>query len=260
MKNELINKLKNFNGFTSDLLYDDLIILEKKSNFDEVELKKFLIAYSSIANKIISKQQIMEYWKKVDQIHHDKTIKLYNSLNKINSYWIGVSLPKTNVNIQNQDETPDYIKIYLSIDNGSLHLFANQFLLSCLEYQYNDLDFKINKDENINRRDNVVIYCTDKNFGQYVKLVQEVIQNNPKISFNQPHLLGIPYDEHIYCGIDFHNDKTSYTGKLCKGIFEALQKGKSPEEIADSIDTFKFKNSSSIDAMINMDSNFGTKH
>lgn len=260
MKNELINKLTNFNGFSSDLLYDDLILLEKTSNFNEVEFNKFLIAYSLIGNKIVSPQQITEYWSKLNKVDPSKINRLNNSLNDISPDWIGMSLPKENLDIQNPNEQTEYIKIYLSVDNNSLHQFANQFLLSCLEYGYSDFDFKINKNVNINRRDNVVVYCTDKNFGQYVNLIQEVIKNNPKIAFNQPHLLGIPYDEHIYCGIDFDNGKTSYTDKLCEGMFKALQNGKTPEEIVDSIDTFKMKHYPSIYAMADMTSNFGVKH
>ena len=262
MKNELINKLTNFNGFSSDLLYDDLILLEKTSSFDEVEFTKFLIAYSLIVNGIVSPQQITEYWSKLDRVDSSKINRLYNSLNGVSPYWIGISLPKENSDIQNPSEQTEYIKIYLSVDNNSLHQFANQFLLSCLKYGYSDFDFKINKNANINRRDNVVVYCTVKNFGQYVNLVQEVIENNPTIVFNQPHLLGIPYDEHIYCGIDFDNGKTSYTDKLCENMFKALQNGKTPEEIADSIDIFKIKHSASIYAITDTDmtSNFGIKH
>jgi len=256
MRNELLNKLKQFDGFCSDLLYDDLILLEKESNFDEIEFNKFLIAYSLIGNRIASTQQITEYWRKLDRIDSSKINRLSNSLDSINPDWIGISLPKNNLNTQSSDEQSKYIKIYLSVDNNSLHQFANQFLLSCLEYGYSDFDFKINKKANVNRRDNVVIYCTDKNFRQYIDLVQEVIKNNPRIAFNQPHLLGIPYDEHVYYGIDFDDGKTSYTDKLCKIIFNALQSGNTPDEIVTYIDAFKLKLSSSICAT----ANFGTKH
>lgn len=50
-----------------------------------------------------------------------------------------------------------------------------------------DYDFKINNRSNINRRDNVVIYCNDSNVSRYFDIINKVIQNNPSIKFNSTH-------------------------------------------------------------------------
>ena len=187
-------------------------------------------------------------------MNRDKVEKLNNNLNNISPDWIGMTMPCDSSDSKNSEQVQS-IKLYLSVDNSSLHHFANLFLISCLEYGYTDFDFKINKNESINRSDNVVIYCNDKNFGQYVKLLQEIIQNNPNIIFNKPHLLGIPCDEHIYCGMDFNNGKVSYTDQICKTIFDALNNGKNPEEIIRIIEKFKEKNQLSLMALTDMTSN-----
>ena len=239
MNHELVNILKNFSGFNSEMLYDDLVILQDTTNFNELELTKFLVAYSLLTKKVLSSAQIIEYWSKLNRVDSDKITKFNNSLDSINPDWIGVTIPNSNSENETSNNENKFIKIYLSIDNSTLHLFANQFLLCCLDRGYNDFDFKINKNPNVNRRDNVVIYCNEENFGKYLSLIQEVIQNNLKIKFNNPHLLGIPYDEYIRCGIDFGNGKTSYTDKICENMFKGLKNGKTPEELTRLIENFK---------------------
>ena len=259
MNKELVSILKNFNGFNSEMLYDDLIVIKKATNFNNLELTKFLVAYSLLSKSIISSEQIIEYWSKLDRVDPNKITKLNNSLDNINPDWVGVIVPNSNSEKESSNSKTKSLKIYLSIDNNSLHLFANKFLLSCLDRDYTDFDFKINKNPNINRRDNVVIYCNEENFGKYVSLIQEIVQNNLEIKFNQPHLLGIPYDEHIRCGIDFDDGKTSYADKICESIFNGLQNGKTPEEIVRLIENFKEQKASAITSIVNM-TNSNSKH
>ncbi len=59
-----------------------------------------------------------------------------------------------------------------------------------------DYDFKINNRSNINRRDNVVIYCNDSNVSRYFDIINKVIQNNPSIKFNSPHF---KFRSNIFC-------------------------------------------------------------
>jgi len=255
MNEELLEIIKKFNGFHPDMLYDEIITLNKPRNFNDKEFVKFLVTYTLIMGKSITNpQQIREYWRKAETMERIKVEKINNSLNGISPHWIGMNIPH-NTGDSEKGEQVESIKIYLSIDNSSLHRFANLFIISCLEYGYADFDFKINKDESTNRRDNVVIYCNDKNFGQYVKLIQEIIQNNRDIIFNDPHLLGIPCDEHIYCGIDFDNGNISYTDQMCKTIFDALNNGIKPEDIIRIIETFKQKHQVSLIALTDMTSN-----
>lgn len=255
MNEELLEIIKKFNGFHPDMLYDEIINLNKISNFNNKEFVKFFVIYSLIKGSgITDLQQIRAYWEKAEKMERSKVEKINNSLNGISKHWIEMNMQQ---NASNSDvsEQVEEIKIYLSIDNNSLHKFANLFIISCLEYGYTDFDFKINKDESLNRRDNVVIYCNDKNFGQYVKLIQEIIRSNPNIIFNDPHLLGIPCDEHIYCGIDFDNGNVSYTDQLCKTIVEALNNGKKPEDIIRIIETFKQQKQVSLMALADITSN-----
>jgi len=255
MSKELLDIIKKFNGFHPDMLYDEIITLNKTSNFNDKEFVKFLVTYTLImGSSITNPQQIREYWRKAETMERIKVEKINNSLNGVSPHWIGMNIPR-NTGDSEKSEQVESIKIYLSIDNSSLHCFANLFLIFCLECGYTDFDFKINKDESINRRDNVVIYCNDKNFGQYVKLIQEIIQNNPNIIFNKPHLLGIPCDENIYCGIDFNNGEVSYTDQMSKTIFDALNNGKDHEEIIRIIEKFKEKHRLSLMALADITSN-----
>ena len=43
---ELLTKIKQFNGFTSDMLYNDLILLDINSRYDRAEYDKFALAFS----------------------------------------------------------------------------------------------------------------------------------------------------------------------------------------------------------------------
>lgn len=150
--------------------------------------------------------------------------------------------------------SPD-LKIYLSVDNSSMHRFAYLFILGCLEAGYLDFDFKINKKESINRRDNIVIYCNKKNVGRFIEVVEEIIRQHPEIEFNETHLLGIPYDEHICFGIDPPNGKVSYTENLCQAICKGLDSGISAEEIVKNIERFKEKHRTSLIELVSLTSN-----
>lgn len=259
MNEELLEIIQNFQGFNSNMLYNKMIVLKNESNFNEKELKKFLITYCLIfGENDINPQQIRYYCNLAEKLELSQVKKLNNSLDLISKGWIQIMLPQNNDNKNNGDQGEN-IKIYLSIDNNSLHCFANLFLILCLEYGYTDLKFKINKDESLNRRDNVVVYCNEKNFSQYVKLIQDIILNNPEIKFNSPHLLGIPYDKYIYCGIDSDDGKTSYTEEICNAIYNGLINRKKTEEIVRFIESFKEKQKRTLIAIANMASNKNTK-
>jgi hypothetical protein len=249
MNEELLEIIKNFNGFHPDMLYDELVVLKRKSEFDNNEFRKFIILYTLIMGKnILDAKQVKTYLEKIKDVPQYKIERINNTLDDISSNWIGIDL-------SNNGHKANLIKIYLSIDNSSLHHFTNLFLISCLEHGYTDFDFKINKRNSANRRDNVVIYCNDKNIGKYIKLIKKIIKDNPGIVFNNPHLLCISVDKHIYCGLDFDNGNISYTDKICKTIFDALNKGQTPEEIVTILDAFKIKHEPALIALINMPTN-----
>ena len=246
MNNELETILKNFKGFTPDELYDDLIIIpNKNSQFNEEEFKKFIISFSLLngTNTNINAENLEDYWEKLSRVNPDKLEKMKNNLEKYFKHWIQIESNVAKKNTRN-------IKLYLSIDNSSLYSFANKFLLASLNQDLKDFSFKVNNNQSINRRDNVVIYCNEENIGTYIKIVQEVIKENPNFIFNSPHLLGIPYDNNIFCGVDYENGNISYTDRLCETIFEALKEGYSPEKIANLINYKKEKLAPNIYALI----------
>ena len=241
---ELESILKNFKGFTKDMLYDDLIIIpNKNSQFNKEEFKKFIISFSLINSNNINATNLKTYWNKLSRVSPDKLEKMKDNLTKYFKNWIQIETPDSKNELRN-------IKLYLSIDNSCLHLFANKFLLASLNQDLKDISFKVNNNQDINRRDNVVIYCNSENIGFYLKIVQEVIKENPNLIFNSPHLLGIPYDNNIYFGVDYENGKVSYTDRLCQNIFEALKEGFSPEKIANLIDYKKEKLAPNIYALV----------
>lgn len=101
IKNELLNKLRNFDGFHPAFLYQDLIVLEKTSNFDEVELNKFVITFCTIScetSTSLSPQLITEMQNKMqdklNQINSRQLKKLNTLKSHLDPNWIGVRLPK----------------------------------------------------------------------------------------------------------------------------------------------------------------------
>lgn len=244
MDNELLNILRGFNGYNTDMLYNDLIIIDKdNSDFTESEFNKFIIGWTLLHNGGLSYSTYVKSLNKISNVDLNNFMKLRNGLRQQFPDWIGIESPET----KNDNNV---LKIYLSVDNKDLHLFANQFMLCCLENGYNDYDFKINNNQRVNRRDNVVIYCNENNFGSYVSLVQSIIMDNPNIEFNSPHLLGIPFDDKIYCGIDFDDGKTSYTDRVCESIFKSLKNGKMLEEIVEEIKFMKTKYAVTINSLV----------
>lgn len=227
MGNELFDILKNFVGF-QPMLYNELVILDHQSDFNENEFNRFIVGYSSLSKEGITLEEYQRYLSNISRVNPDKLDRLKQDLKKNNSGWIGIlgktAKPKENL-----------LKMYLSIDNHDLHYFANALIASLLEKKYDDFDFKINNEPEINRRDSVVIYCNDENFGKYVTLVQDIIKKHPEIHFHSPNLLGAPYDEHIYCGRDPGDGKTSHTEKICNELFEALEHGEKIEDIVNKV-------------------------
>ena len=166
MNKELANILKNFKGFTPDMLYDDLIIIpNKNSQFNEEDFKKFIISFSLLngTTNNINAESLRAYWEKLTRVNPDKLEKMKDNLERLFKHWIPVETNTARKIERN-------IKIYLSIDNSSLHAFANEFLLAALNQDLKDFSFKVNNNQSINRRDNVVIHCSDENIGTYIRI------------------------------------------------------------------------------------------
>lgn len=243
IEKELYQKLNEFQGFNPDMLYNDLIILKKKSDFNEDEYNKFIVGFSLLHQKNPDYQTYQELIKNIYKLEDNQINKLKSNLKKAFPDWIGIE--RTNVK-----EEKNILKLYLSIDNKDIHFFANQLIAVSLKKEYHDLDFKLNNNDTINRRDNIVIYCNKKNIKNYLELTEELIEENPQLEFNPPHLLGIPYNKNIYCGIDPNDGKTSYTEKICENIYQELENNKDKQEIITTVEKMKAQGKKTINALI----------
>lgn len=100
---------------------------------------------------------------------------------------------------QNKNTNKQIGKIYLSISSKDLFKFARILLLKCLNnYEIPDFSFKIhNHGTKHERLDSICIYFTKENFHKYIRLIQEIKDENPEIQFNTPNFLAYQYNEYI---------------------------------------------------------------
>lgn len=227
MGKELKEILNNFFGFNSDMLYNQLILLDKSSQFNKDESSKFALLFALFKLGQLNIEELNKILERGSLLNPEKVNKITQTI--LSSYpdWIGFSSKEVSGN--------HMLKIYLSVDNSDLHMFINKFLKACLEQEYDDYDFKINNKESINRRDNIVIYCNESNFGKYIALIEKVLTDNPDIKFNQSHLLGIRYNDQILCALEPDDGNTSYTDQLCQWIFNAVRRGLKVEDIVEKV-------------------------
>jgi len=236
-KNELINKLSNLLFNNSEVIYNSLILLDNDSKFDDYEFKKFIVIISYLlSGQNVEKNYLDKLLSNLDKIDVQKSKNIAERIEQINPGWYQFD------SVQNLNSNLEFpFKIYLSVDNSTLHMFINDLMISTVDKNYNDLSFKINSNEDINRRDNVVIYCTKENLNEYIDLIKSVIETNPDIKFNAPHLLGIPVTEKISVGVDFDGGKVSFTEGICDNISKGLNNGKTPEDIVSILEMMQEK-------------------
>lgn len=127
-------------------------------------------------------------------------------------------------------------KIYLPIANESLELFSMRFLAKCSGKNV-DYDFKINDNSSISRSDNVVIYATNENFDDYIKIIEDVIKNDSriKINYEQQHLLAYPYNDYVSIApyIDYKGE--SFSSIICNEICNLRKQSLSFEDFYQSV-------------------------
>lgn len=128
-------------------------------------------------------------------------------------------------------------KMYISIDNKDLYMFANLLLEKCLKQGIKDYEFKVNNDDSKTRSDNVVIYFTTENFSKYISLVNQIILENPSMQLNAQNILGYSINSNIKIAKDYENGKESFTRKVCKTIIALRQRGVDNSKIIESIDS-----------------------
>lgn len=127
-------------------------------------------------------------------------------------------------------------KIYLPIANESLELFSMRFLAKCNGRNV-DYDFKINDDPSISRSDNVVVYATNENFNDYIKIIEDIIKNDSriKINYDQQHLLAYPYNDYISIAPYIDNKFESFSSIICNEICNLCRQGLSFEDFYQNV-------------------------
>lgn len=219
---ELIEKLKKDPGLFGSNIYKNILCIENiKSNFNEEDLKRLYIAYALISSK--KGINLEDFNKSIETLM--KSPKLDNAVvNFKNIYekeeWLQIEQ-------QSQENYP--YKLYMSIDNSDLCYVAIKFMQECLKRNRYDFSFKISLKESVNRRDNLVIYCTEENLQFYYNILK---LSSYKARVNGPHLLGYNLGNNIYGGNDFENGTVSYSDKICDEFYRQLCNSVSPENIA----------------------------
>lgn len=98
--------------------------------------------------------------------------------------------------LESDVETEFEYRIYLAVDNSSLHRFASALMSACKYYGV-PYEFKINNAEGQNQYDNFVFYTSEENLAGAIKAIQAVLARPNGTKLNQPCLIAYPYDENI---------------------------------------------------------------
>ena len=141
-------------------------------------------------------------------------------------------------------------KLYVSVDNKDLYQFALKFFIRCLEKGIKDCEFKVNNDERVTRRDNVVIYFTKENLNLYLEAIREIIQEIPDIKINEGHLLGYEIEPGIAMARDY-KDGNSYTEKFCKAMIVLKEKRVPNQQLVELLEQSSSKYLGDLIAMVN---------
>lgn len=220
--NELIEILKKDSGIFGNMLYKNLMCIENvRSNFNEEALKRLYIAFALIRNKKVN--GLEEFRKNTELLMKspklDRAIEDFKKAYETEE-WLQIE--------QESQEVYPY-KLYMSIDNSDLCFVATKIIQECLKRNRHDFSFKVNLKESVNRRDNLVIYCTEENLQFYYNILK---LSTHKAKVNGPHLLGYKLGKNIYGGNDFDDGTVSYSEKICDEFYDQLCNSVSPEDIA----------------------------
>ena len=130
-------------------------------------------------------------------------------------------------NVPSLSKSNEYAgKIFLSVTNDQLYFLADELLKKIIKVGMKDCDFKVNADENISRRDGIVIYFTEHNFRDYIKIIKSVQKAHPEIRFKEPNCFAYRYDDVIGIGKDYEGGEKSFTQKCCEVVDEIRRRGK----------------------------------
>ena len=260
--------LDSFNGSEIDL-YNAINFIDKPSNeFDYYDYNEVLYKFMYLFHKKYGIENISKVYKAPLIVNRDISFAEFKQyLEELKKFKIKVNpdLPNVKTYFDNiyrvasyklldrdswtkvysekitGEDVSDVGKMYLSVDNRDLYKFANLLLDQCLDLGLEDYCFKVNADDSLTRRDNVVIYFTSDNFYKYISMINKILADNPNILLNEQSALGYSINENIKIGFDFDDGAVSYTEKLCKMILNLLQEGKSSEVVAEYVNKYMEK-------------------
>lgn len=260
-KLEVNQIISQFNGDYNDLYTKIIVINKEKTKFDKmyydeiVYMSLFLFHLESGIENLSKRNIIPKKFGKVSSYEEFKSLlEDYKNIPYSSEYTPQISnlyeeiwrLAELKL-LSRDDWTKMYAssiyskelkedgKIYLSVDNESLYQFATLLASTCLRKGMRDFEFKVNNNEEINRRDNIVIYFTNENLNDYLEIINEIKETHLELKFNQSHLLGYELDNHVIIAKDY-KDGSSFTEKICKTIISLKQNGYTPEQITDLVE------------------------
>ena len=233
-------KSTNFNDlYYNEIVYLSMFLYHIKFGIDDLSKNGIIPKLFGNVNSYEEFKNLLDEYKKIE-FHNDL---LPNETNMFQEIWrlaeskllsrdswtkiYSSSIYKNDVNVDG--------KLYISIDNKDLYQFACLLMTKSLKAGINNFEFKVNNEQSINRRDNVVIYFTKENLNQYLEVIDLIFKENPSIHINDGHLCGYTLRNGVSLAKDYE-DGSSFTEKICNTIISLKNKKYSDFQIIDLID------------------------
>lgn len=116
------------------------------------------------------------------------------------------------------DEFQD--RLYIPCNSEHCYKFARLIIEKSFMHGL-DFEFKIMNVENKqNGADNIVMYIVSEDFSKQVNMINEIISENPDITFGSTHMFGYPVNEHIALAPELGGN--SYSGHMRKLVADRI--------------------------------------
>lgn len=113
-------------------------------------------------------------------------------------------------------------RLYIPCNSEYCYKFAKLIVEKSIMYGL-DFEFKImNVEVGINGADNIVMYIMGEDFSKYVDMINEIIYENPDITFGKTHMFGYPVNQYIALAPEIGGN--SYSGHIRNLLKENIAK------------------------------------
>ena len=103
-------------------------------------------------------------------------------------------------------------RLYIPCNSEYCYRFAKLIIEKSIMYGL-DFEFKImNVEDSKNGADNIVMYIMGEDFSKQVEMINEIIYENPDITFGKTHMFGYPVNQHIALAPEIGGN--SYSGHI----------------------------------------------